>query len=108
MLRPLLRTEPMEAFADRMLLIDDAAFADDEALRRYLRRRSLPGITRREPAGWASMPPPGAVVDQSLRVHGVDGLFVADASVIPVIPKATTNLTVIAIAERAADILRDA
>ena len=48
----------------------------------------------------------GAVVDAGLKVHGVDGLFVADASVIPVIPRAATNLTVLAIAEKAADILR--
>nr|WP_042193995.1 GMC oxidoreductase [Kibdelosporangium sp. MJ126-NF4]CEL21006.1 Choline dehydrogenase [Kibdelosporangium sp. MJ126-NF4]CTQ95480.1 Choline dehydrogenase (EC 1.1.99.1) [Kibdelosporangium sp. MJ126-NF4] len=44
----------------------------------------------------------GAVVDAELRVHGVNGLRVADASVIPAIPSANTNATVIAIAERAA------
>ncbi|MEV7323866.1 GMC family oxidoreductase N-terminal domain-containing protein [Streptomyces sp. NPDC093970] len=47
-----------------------------------------------------------SVVDSALRVHGLDGLRVADASVIPSIPSSNTNATVYAIAERAADLLR--
>lgn len=46
-----------------------------------------------------------AVVDLRLRVRGVDGLRVADASVMPTIPNASPNATVLAIAERAADII---
>ncbi|MEE4543150.1 GMC family oxidoreductase N-terminal domain-containing protein [Streptomyces sp. V4-01] len=46
-----------------------------------------------------------SVVDSALRVHGLDGLRVADASVIPAIPSNNTNATVYAIAERAADLL---
>ena len=44
----------------------------------------------------------GAVVDQRLRVHGVGGLHVVDASVMPAIPSAPPNLTCLALAERAA------
>ncbi|MFI9469983.1 GMC family oxidoreductase [Streptomyces sp. NPDC052492] len=47
-----------------------------------------------------------SVVDSELRVRGLDGLRVADASVIPSIPSNNTNATVYAIAERAADLLR--
>jgi len=47
----------------------------------------------------------GAVVDPSLRVHGIDGLRVADASVMPSIVSADPHATVLAIAERAATLL---
>jgi choline dehydrogenase len=47
-----------------------------------------------------------AVVDEQLRVRGVEGLRIADASVIPVIPKAGTNAPTIMIGERAAALIR--
>ena len=46
----------------------------------------------------------GAVVDPSGRVFGYEGLSVADASVMPTIPTANTNLTTAAIAERVAEL----
>jgi choline dehydrogenase len=46
-----------------------------------------------------------AVVDLQLRVQGIDGLRVADASVMPGIPNAHPHATVLAIAERAADLI---
>jgi choline dehydrogenase len=62
--------------------------------------------TFNHPCGTAAMGAgPDAVVDPSLRVIGVDGLAVADASVIPVIPTGNTQAAVIAVAERAADLL---
>jgi choline dehydrogenase len=48
---------------------------------------------------------PAAVVDPKLRVHGIDGLRVADASVMPTIPGANTHAAVLAIAERAAALI---
>ncbi len=49
-----------------------------------------------------------SVVDTELHVRGVTGLRVADASVLPVIPNAHPNATVLAVAERAADLIRAA
>ncbi len=53
-------------------------------------------------------PDAGAVVDPTGRVHGIDGLVVADASIMPAIPAANTNLPTIVLAERIAHLLRSA
>lgn len=55
------------------------------------------GTCRLGPVGDA-----GAVVDPRLQVHGVDGLWVADASVLPTVPHANTNLAAIMVGELAA------
>jgi choline dehydrogenase len=47
-------------------------------------------------------PSAGAVVDARGRVHGLEGLVVADASIMPRIASAPTNLTTVMIAERIA------
>ncbi len=72
-------------------------------LRDYIRR----GVgSYYHPAGTCRMgSDAGAVVDPELRVRGVTGLRVADASVMPTIPNAHPNATVLAIAERAAELI---
>ena len=51
---------------------------------------------------------PKAVVDQRLRVHGLDNLWVADASIMPTVVHANTNLTAILIVEVASDSIQAA
>ena len=48
---------------------------------------------------------PSAVVDSLLRVIGVDSLSVIDASIMPTIPSGNTNAPVLAIADKAVDII---
>jgi choline dehydrogenase len=76
---------------------------DRARLRGYIRR----GVgSYWHPAGTCRMGRDAAtVVDPDLRVHGLTGLRVADASVMPTIPNAHPNATVLAIAERAADLI---
>nr|WP_249931119.1 GMC oxidoreductase [Ramlibacter sp. 2FC] len=47
-----------------------------------------------------------AVVDAKLRVHGIEGLRVADASVFPEVPSGNTNVPSIMVGEKAADLLK--
>jgi choline dehydrogenase-like flavoprotein len=60
------------------------------------------------PVGTARMSDtePNAVVDSQLRVHGLQGLRVVDASIMPIIPRGNTNAATMMIAERAADLIR--
>jgi choline dehydrogenase len=81
-------------------LVDDGAIA--QAV------RGAP-TTEAHPIGTCSMGPAGStwgVVDQRGKVHGVDDLYVIDASIMPTLPVVPTNMTTIMLAERCADLLR--
>ena len=71
----------------------------DEPLESYTRRMMRNYF---HPAGTCGI---GRVVDESGRVLGVDQVFIADASIMPTIPRANTNLTTAAIAERLAELI---
>ena len=81
-----------------------AGIESDEAIRKILRERT---DTVYHPAGTCRMgSDPDAVVDGQLRVHGLRGLRVVDASVMPELVSGNTNAPTIMIAERAADFIR--
>ena len=85
-----------------------AGLQTDDELLDFARKN---GSTTYHLIGTARMGPatdPGAVVDDRLRVHGMQGLRVVDASIMPSMPSANTYATTLMIAEKAADFLRAA
>jgi choline dehydrogenase len=87
-------------------MLPGAAMKSDAELAAFVRRDS---DTIYHGAGTCKMGPaadPQAVVDPSLRVRGVDGLRVADGSIMPEVVNATTNAACVMIGEKAADLVR--
>ena len=81
-----------------------ATSQDDESLLGYIRRASS---TVHHPCGSCRMgPDASSVVDAQLRVHGIEGLRVADAAIFPSLVGGNTNAAVVMIAEKAADLIR--
>jgi choline dehydrogenase len=103
--RNLLHTGELEPFFAGDQLPGPEVRSDDEFMD-YARRY---GSTAYHLIGTARMGPasdPTAVVDDQLRVYGMQGLRVADASIMPSMPSANTYATTMMIAEKAADMVR--
>lgn len=83
----------------------EVAFEDEAATLEWARNTA---VTIYHPTGTCKMgSDPMAVVDARLRVHGIKGLRVADASIMPVITSGNTNAPCIMIGEKAADMIKE-
>ncbi len=102
----ILTSSPIGELTAKIIRPDQATVEDDDALREYLRSNVSHLV---HPVGTCKMGPGSdgmAVVDQDGRVHGLEGLRVADASIMPNIIRGNTNLTTIMIGERIADMMK--
>jgi choline dehydrogenase len=103
--RKLLNSPELARYFHSETLPGAEAQSDDELLD-FARRR---GNTGYHLCGTAKMGPADdkmAVVDDSLKVHGLEGLRVIDASIMPMLPSANTYAGTLAIAEKGADLVR--
>jgi choline dehydrogenase len=102
--RRILESAPFDPYRGAMLY--PVAKDDDRALEADIRNRA---DSQYHPVGTCKMGPAGdpmAVVDERLRVRGVEGLRVADASIMPTLVGGNTNVPAIMIGEKAADLIR--
>ncbi len=89
----------------KTLLLPATAAIDEASLTRHVRSLAQ---TFYHPVGTCAMGPgQESVVDHTLQVHGLAGLRVVDASIMPVVPRGNTNAPTIMIAEKAADLIRE-
>jgi choline dehydrogenase len=105
LIRRLLNTPELAPFLQTETLPGAHVESDDELLQ-FAREN---GTTCYHLIGTAKMGPstdPGAVVSDRLLVHGMDGLRIVDASIMPAMPSANTYATTLMIAERASDFIR--
>jgi 5-(hydroxymethyl)furfural/furfural oxidase len=80
-----------------------ALVADDAALAEHIRDNVAGTFHVSGTCRMGSVDDPGAVVDNAGRVHRLAGLRVVDASIMPTVPRANTNIPVIMLAEKIAD-----
>ena len=102
--RRLFRTEPLSPYFKQEISPGDDVETDEQILQ-YARQR---GTTAFHPMGTCRMGPATDamnVVDDQLKVHGLEGLRVADASIMPTMPSANTNASSLMIGEKASDML---
>ena len=105
MARQVVHTQPLARYLDHELNPGNAVQTDEQWLN-FAREN---GQTTYHVIGTCKMgTDPAAVVDDQLRVRGIAGLRVADASIMPTMVSGNTNAAVIMIAEKAADMIRAA
>lgn len=102
----ILTSDAFKPYFKKLTEIDEETLNDDEKLNEWLRSHIGTAI---HTSGTAKMGPssdPDAVVDQYGRVHGMEGLWVADTSIFPIVPSRGPAATAIMVGERIADFIK--
>jgi choline dehydrogenase len=103
----ILTSDAYKPYFKKLTEIDEATLNDDDKLNAWLRSHLASAI---HASGSAKMGPsndPEAVVDQYGRVHGMEGLWVADTSIFPIVPSRGPAATAIMVGERVADFIKE-
>jgi choline dehydrogenase len=105
MMRKIVNTSAMAAIAGDEFSPGKDVDTDDQILT-WIRNNSQ---TAYHPIGTCRMGQgPNSVVDEKLKVHGIEGLRIADASIFPTMPSGNTNAPSIMVGEKAAELIRKA
>jgi choline dehydrogenase len=103
----MINSSPMREEIDEICFLDEETVKDDAKLEEYIRAFASTSLHCAGTARMGEEGDPKAVVDQHLRVHGAQNLWVADASVMVNVTTGLTNLTAFMIGERLADWFRN-
>ena len=102
-MRSIVEAQPMDLLRD-FEHSPGSSVSSDVQIEQYIRENAETGF---HPSGTCRMGPgPNAVVDNKLKVHGIKGLRVADASIFPTIPSGNTNAACIMVGEKAAELIK--
>lgn len=102
--RQLMESPPFARYVEAELWPGPAVESDGD----LLEHARQTGNTTYHPMGSCRMGPsdrPGTVVDSELKVHGLQGIRIADASIMPAMPAANTNAAALMIGEKVADLI---
>ena len=102
--RRIFQSDSFRPHATYEILPGDSVQSDDEIME-FWRNESMSVY---HPVGSSKMGPsedPLAVVDNHLKVHGIEALRIVDASIFPLLPSGNTHAPTVAVAEKAADLI---
>jgi len=104
MMREIVNAKPMDLYRGEEFYPGNSVSSDDE-IESFLREECETGY---HPMGTCRMGiGPNTVVNDHLKVHGLEGLRVADASIFPTMPSGNTNAPSIMVGEKAADLIKN-
>ena len=101
----IMKSEALSGIVKEVLTPSEDLLHDDALLMPWLRQNTTTGNHLTSSCSMGSQNNPMAVVDENCKIHGIDNLFIADASVMPNTVRANTNVTTMMIGEKLSSFL---